>query len=105
MQFNVKSTRYERQFTLVHVAKRHSTITDIVKNFRYFPMTRFMQQYLHRQETIKKTVPLPVTWESIIQHIYMLCTLAQHPTSAHKGARGIRRYSTSEIYMQQIRVA
>jgi len=56
-QFYVMTRTHVWQFTLVHVAKCHSTISWIMSS--YFPTTDFKQQYVHQQETIGTTVPLP----------------------------------------------
>jgi len=56
MQFHVITRTHVRRFTLVHVAKCHSTIWWIMSS--HFPWLVSRQQYVRRQETIDTTVPL-----------------------------------------------
>jgi len=55
---------YVQQFTLVNIAKYHSTKSWILSSFATVrlsscPGLASEQQYVHRQETIETTVPLP----------------------------------------------
>jgi len=82
-----------RQFTLAHVANCHSTISRIMSS--YFPTTGFQATvYVHRQETIDPTVPLP---SGGCSERYNNETPTFQSTHLHTHS-AIRRWSPRHIY-------
>jgi len=55
MQFNIMPRIYARQFTLVHIAKSHSTKLRIISG--YFPMSGFRAKISASTAPINTTVP------------------------------------------------